>query len=213
MPYPILGLTAEDWNVFNSIGTWVAGIGACSASVAALYLASRPPKQHALCSAELKGLSHINHAHKNGTKYKVIEVSITNISTLPITITRVLWRSKGLLGNGMWGGFLYNNPPDIFPNDDSPLPVTLEYGQSAKWYYECAKNRGDISSWSWTIGWESVRELTWLRTYLMRVEFVTSFGRTFIAKPDSFALQEIRKSAEWAKQKRIEDADAASNGL
>lgn len=212
MLYPILGLTAEGWNVFNSIGTWVAGIGACSASIAALYLASRPPKQHARCSASLKILSNVNHAHKAGTKYKVIEVSITNINTLPITITRVLWRSKGLLRNGLWGGFLYNDPPDTFPDNDSPLPVTLEYGQSAKWYYECAMNRGDLISWSWSIAWDSLRKLTWLRTYLMRVEFVTSFGRTFIAKPDSFALHEIRKSAEWARQKRLEDAEAARNG-
>lgn len=112
----------ESLQILNTIGTWLAGIGALSAVIVSLYLARRDSKVRLRVCAGHRVL--VTPGQKGTPEY--CSMRVTNVGFRPATITGIGWK-VGFFRKKYGIQTVYGHPAS------SKLPVKLDYSDEASY--------------------------------------------------------------------------------
>ncbi len=154
--------------VWNTVGTWFAGIGTCIAVAIALWLARRAEKVRLKC--------YVGHGLLigGGDAKEVLRFHITNIGERPVTIDSVGWRI-GRGKNRLHAMQLRSSPDE--------LPKKIEYGETVSF-------RIDFSDWIEEFCKKILQDKP-VKT--LRAQIHTSIGYTENVKPERNLLDKLRE--------------------
>jgi len=169
-----MGLTVDQQiQIWNAVGTWVAGMAGFGAVVTSLYLATRTSRVRLRTSATIWA----TYGGTGKTDESVV-IDVTNIGERPVTITGVGWRAGG------WRRRKYGSQTLGYNSD--LLPMELAHGQSAAYRVSL----GQAPYWaselhSKLLGHTSLRSL--------RATVTTSVGTMVLIKPSEAILAPLKK--------------------
>jgi hypothetical protein len=182
MPYPIWGLDAEQWNVANVIGTWVSGIGTLTAAGLALYLANRANSQRAAFKVQLVHLVSSAPMPDRGKPF--VQFLIVNTGERPLTVEQIGWRA------GRFRNVRIAIQTLSGVTGDSPLPVTLEHGQTARWLIRLDEKYP--SAWERELIKAVFDDPGRMRLSTLRGVAYTTIGTRFVATPAKGIIRRLR---------------------
>jgi hypothetical protein len=166
--------------LWNAVGTWVAGLGTLAAVIVSLYLASRSDRVKLRVNVGLR----VIFAGDGSPAEEQVGFSVANLGDRPVTITSVGWR----VGRGtaarfcvqpLYGVYTANCPKQLQHGDQATFLVSLL--ALPTWPKDFAKGFvGDLSE----------RNLKTLRALVH-----TSIGETIEVRPDENLLKRLRDEA------------------
>ena len=175
----IFGIGKAEWELYNSFSNWVAAIATLSAVLVSLYLARRAARPRAKVSV---GLRVIVGSGGKGAYPEVIVFRIVNIGDRVIRVTNIGWQ-LGLFKK-RYAIQLYD------PLLSSALPIELSHGQEASW--TVPTDFGD-DPWRISFAKKMMEPYFWVAGKTLRVQFHTSVGEVFTARPEKNVISFLRK--------------------
>lgn len=165
--------------VWNTVGTWLAGIATFAAVVVSLRLAGKAERLRLKVNAGVRLL-----VRGDGTPAeKQIEISVTNLADRPVTIDSVGWA----VGKGKSRQYSLQN---VSGPHSSQYPVELAHGKRANFLVSLV----DTPEWPKEFANNFVQsgKDRYLDTLVAQVH--TSIGKTIEAKAERGLIELIKKS-------------------
>lgn len=168
-------------NLWNAIGTWIAGIGTLSAVIVSLWLARRSDRVDVRAWVGLG----TTFGGDGSPPIDVLLFSITNRATRPLTVENIGWTV------GYWPRRKY-----CIQTVSDPLsarcPVELQHGRSARFIVSFKAT----PNWSSEFAAKFLPNRSWPTLLSLRAQFHTSVGATVTVRPRQDVLQLLRKAVE-----------------
>jgi hypothetical protein len=164
--------------LWNAVGTWLAGIATFAAVVVSLYLANRLASPKAKLSVGHRIIVEPG-VKKPAPEYVLFQ--IVNTGERPIRVTGIGWKV------GFW-----KKRHAIQMSENllsSPLPVELSHGQEAKWFVPLAARD---EPWLAYFAKGMLFPNCGFSCYSLRAQAFISTGRVFEAKPEINLLSKLR---------------------
>lgn len=179
----------ETWRFVNTFAPWLSAVGTLAAVITSLYLSRRGDRIRLKLSMGIRIVVVQGGGSDHGTE--LIWLNITNIGRRSATITTLHWRPVPWRKSGLiW----------IAPQNDysSPLPITLNDGQSANYASVTDEFRKSFS--------ERAQELFTgmvgaIRLRLLRIYVYTSTGKMFSTRPEASVRDLLRTLATRTENK------------
>lgn len=162
-----------NFQFWNTIGTWFAGIGTFAAVAVALWLARRVEKVKLKCNVGLRLLVG------TGVSQEILSFHVTNLGERPITVDSVGWR----FGKGKKKRYLIQTLTGV---SSYSLPKKLEHGEAASFMINFVETPNWMTDFCKSLS--SRKDIDTLRAQIH-----TSVGHTENVKPDESFLDELRK--------------------
>lgn len=178
---PILfGLSKDEWDVFNVIGTWLSAVASLGAVLVALYLANRANKPAAIVS-----VTSITVLPGSGRPFrKFLMFRIVNSGDRVLKIEQITWRI---------GIFKKIRALQTFDHSlASPLPVELSHGQKAEWLIPL-DSPADVS-WAHDFAKGIIIPAGLAPLRSLRAQFHTTLGHVFSASPCGVTMDALRNA-------------------
>lgn len=176
---PILfGLSKDEWDAFNVIGTWLSAVASFGAVLVALYLANRANKPSAMVS-----VTSVVVLHGPGRPiHKFLMFRIVNSGDRVLKIEQITWRI---------GIFKRVRALQTFDHAlASPLPVELSHGQKAEWLVPFDAAADD--SWAYDFAKGIIIPAGRSPLSSLRAQFHTTLGHVFSARPCGVTMNALR---------------------
>lgn len=173
----------ETFQILNTVGTWLAGIGTLSAVIVSLYLARRDSKVKLKVCAGHRVL--VTPGQKATPDY--CSIRVTNVGFRPATITGIGWK-VGLLKKKYGIQTVHGHPAS------SNLPVKLDYGDEASYLIGFFGN-GTYPNWIDEFPKDFLSNHPRLSAWTIKVQAFTSVGKVFDAKIEKGLRQRLLSAA------------------
>jgi hypothetical protein len=184
----LFGIGKAEWELYNSFSNWVSALATLAAVLVSLHLARQAGKPRAAVSVGHRLI--ITPGQKRQKPPEVIVFRIVNTGDRPIRVTNIGWRVG--LRRKRFALQLYDE------KQSSPMPVELAHGQEAQWTVPL-----DIQPEPWLESFSNkmLKPNLWLSCATLRVQFHTSVGEVFMARPESGLLKRLRETGSPALPK------------
>ncbi len=169
----------ETFQILNTVGTWLAGIGTLSAVIVSLYLARRDSKVKLKVCA---GHRVLVTPGQTGTP-DYCSIMVTNVGFRPATITGIGWK-VGLFKKKYGTQTVYGHPAS------SNLPVKLDYGDEAS-YLIGFLGDGTHPNWIDEFPKGFLTNHPRISALTLKVQAFTSVGKTFESKIEQGLRQRL----------------------
>ena len=169
----------ETFQILNTIGIWLAGIGTLSAVIVSLYLARRDSNVQLKVCAGHRVL--VTPGQKGTPDY--CSIRVTNVGFRPATITGIGWK-VGLFKKKYGIQTVYGHPAS------SKLPVKLDYGDEAS-YLIGFLGDGTYPNWIDEFPKDFLADHPRISSLTLKVQAFTSVGKTFEAKIEKGLRQRL----------------------
>lgn len=190
MSDPVWGLTGDQWNVLNVAGTWVSGMATATATWVALHIANRSVRQRA--DVEITVAMMFGPGLNMDDNY--MRFSIVNTGERKIIIDQLGWQI-GLFRKT----YAYQFADNVLGN--SPLPITLEHGDSAQWFLQLGRSTTDPNCWEREFARKILLGHGRLGLRTLRGVFRTSIGTSFKVKPRPSIMGPLREALRWEQMR------------
>lgn len=166
---------------WGSVADWASAVGSVAASITALYLARQTAGIH------LEGYFGLRITIGGGAPIEhLVMLHVTNTGTRSTRVTHIALRV------GLPPRRRYALIPNWAPGVSSPLPATLNDGETAQW---CVML--DDTDWLGKLcSGEGGFVKTWLEVETFRIEVLSTNGAKLLLKPEAALkkrMHEIRK--------------------
>jgi hypothetical protein len=185
------GLTPDQWNALNVIGTWLSGLASLGAVIVALNLANRASRPRARVTVRAV-IKLVGPGTSPPRQY--IAFGIVNSGERVLKIESIGWRR---------GIFRKKYLMQMFDRQESsPMPIELAHGQTATWYVPVDSVEGH-EPWHEYFVKVFLPPTKFGAIRSLRGQFYTSIGYSFYSKlcrptTQNFkdALSSVRKSKQ-----------------
>jgi len=168
--------------VWNAVGTWLAGLATFAAVIVSLYLANRLSTPKAKLTV---GHRIIVEPGVKGPAPEYVLFQIVNTGERPIRVTGIGWKV------GFWKK---REAIQLFEGLlSSPLPIELSHGQEAKWLVPLAARE---EPWLTYFAKGMLFPNCQFSCFSLRARAYISTGSVFEAKPDSSLLSKLRTACK-----------------
>jgi hypothetical protein len=165
--------------LWNAIGTWVAGIATFLAVVVSLYLSGKSERVRLKCFVNISSLI----AGDGSPAERNVVFGIVNLGNRPVTINSIGWRigrRSSVRECVQVVGGLYS----------SQYPIQVAHGDTARFLVPL----NESINWGPTFAERFVIDVTNKNLKSLRALIHTSVGQTFVVKPAQAILHEIQRS-------------------
>ncbi|PTR33027.1 hypothetical protein C8J98_104238 [Luteibacter sp. OK325] len=170
-----MGLTFDQKvQLWNTIGTWFAGVAGAGAIITSLYLATRVSRVSLRTHVTLGALVSQGRPLED-----LVEISVTNLGERTVTITGVGWR----VGKGAGAR---NAVQNFSAHMSDSLPIELPHGKQAGYRISMQ----EATDWPAYFRTEFIRDA---KLSTLRAVVSTSVGQEFEIKPRQNVLDFIAK--------------------
>ena len=165
--------------IWNAVGTWVAGFGTLAAVVLSLWLAGRSERIDLKVTVGVRQLFG-----GDGTPPEEnIAFAVTNAGPRPVTVSSVGWR----VGRRKAARYCLQT---LCGRYSSQYPKTLQHGEQSTFMvsFKAAPN------WAHEFATGFVRDLSERNLQTLVAQVHTSVGKTVLAKPERSVLERLRNA-------------------
>jgi hypothetical protein len=165
--------------VWNAVGTWVAGLATTSAVIVSLELARRQTRVRLHASIGIRSIIGDGEHLRN-----IVTLSVTNLGERPVRIDSASWKfPPGKIGY-QYGLQNFGGPYS------APLPKELVHGERATFTY----SDEDFAWTKWLLkDFPEARNERWLRR--LRFHINTSVNQTVKIKPERTLIERIKEAS------------------
>ena len=167
-------------NIWNAVGTWVAGIATFCAVLVSLYLAQRSERIRIKIVAGIREV----YAGDGSPPEKNVQISVVNLGDRPVIINSVGWKigtgkNARLCIQPVSGNWTHNYPKEIAHGEQASFLISFK--ATPNWLSEFAKG--------------FVQDVSHKNLKTLRALVHTSLGQSIKATPESGLLEKIRVAA------------------
>ncbi len=167
-------------NIWNAVGTWVAGIATFSAVLVSLYLAQRSERIRIKIAAGIRDV----YAGDGTPPEKHVQISVVNHGDRAVIINSVGWK----IGTGKNVHFCIQPVSGNLTHD---YPKQIAHGEQASFLVSFKA----YPNWLSGFAKDFVQDVSHKNLKTLRALVHTSLGQTIEATPESGLLEKIRAAA------------------
>jgi hypothetical protein len=166
--------------VWNAIGTWLAGIATFAAVVASLHLARRADSIRVQANVGIR----LIFAGDGSPAEEHVGISVVNIGNRPVTINSIGWR----VGKGKKARFCIQ---PVYGQYSHQYPKQLAHGEQASFLVSFKT----MPDWPKDFATGFVQDLRDRNLKTLRAMIQTSVGESIEVVPEGNLLERLRKAA------------------
>ncbi|BDU22508.1 hypothetical protein [Dyella sp. GSA-30] len=166
-------------NVWNAVGTWVAGLATTGAVIVSLWLASRQSRVKLYATIGVRSIVGNGEHIRN-----LITLSITNLGERPVRVDSVSWKFPPAKSGYKFGMQNFGGPYS------ETMPKEVTHGERATFTYS-----DEDFKWSkWLLAdYPEATSERWLKR--LRLHINTSVNQTVVIKPERTLIERIKEAA------------------